>query len=499
MRAAIYVRVSTDFEEQETSLVHQRQFFESYVKEKGWDIHDIYTDIQSGTKNNRKELMRLIADAKSKNFDVILAKELSRLARNQTLALELKEVIERHKVHLITMDGAIDTTNGNTQMFGLYAWIYEQESQTTSKRMKMALKTKAKNGLYIGSIPPYGYQLKSGKLYVREDETPSIVKEIFVLYIQGNGFDAIARILYNRGVRTPSEVVNKKNAKPEWHGSTVRKILENIHYTGSLVTNRTSTISVTSTDRTINPKEEYLIVENKHAAIISKETFEIVQQLIYDRRKKNSRAHENKHLFTGVAYCSDCGSSLHYKKNRKGYICGKYNKLGKKACSDHHVLEQVLISTIQHDLGKLVEVYQDDIRLKDLEKVMKKDNTKIEKEQKKNVAEINKLKVQKDKALSKFIEEEITKENYNNYITNTDNEIAKLLEIQKQLEERLKGSMNTSHLDVLKETIEIALSFNELNRETINRFIEKIEIKEDKTIKLYYRFAVSDKLINELY
>lgn len=106
MRAAIYVRVSTDFEEQETSLVHQRQFFESYVKEKGWDIHDIYTDIQSGTKNNRKELMRLIADAKSKNFDVILAKELSRLARNQTLALELKEVIERHKVHLITMDGA---------------------------------------------------------------------------------------------------------------------------------------------------------------------------------------------------------------------------------------------------------------------------------------------------------------------------------------------------------------------------------------------------------
>src|SRR5690606_8179082 len=106
-------------------------------------------------------------------------------------------------------------------------------------------------------------------------------------------------------------------------------------------------------------KEEYLIVENKHAAIISKETFELVQQLIYDRRKKNSRAHENKHLFTGVAYCSDCGSSLHYKKNRKGYICGKYNKLGKKACSDHHVLEQVLISTIQHDLGKLVEVYQD--------------------------------------------------------------------------------------------------------------------------------------------
>jgi site-specific DNA recombinase len=136
-----------------------------------------------------------------------------------------------------------------TSMFGLFAWIYEQEAQRTSERIKAALGTMAKKGMFKGSNAPYGYTVEDGKLLVSDDGTPEVVKMIFNMYLEGNGFDAIARKLYNEGVKTPSQVAGKKNQTSLWHGSSVRKILENPHYTGNLVQNRSSTISVTNKRR----------------------------------------------------------------------------------------------------------------------------------------------------------------------------------------------------------------------------------------------------------
>ncbi|MCT4598367.1 MAG: recombinase family protein [Vallitalea sp.] len=141
-------------------------------------------------------------------FDILLAKELSRLARNQGLAMKLKQLLENNRIHLITFDNAINTLKGETQMFGLYAWMYEQEVERTSQRIKMTLKTRAKNGKHNGS-PPYGYKKEDGKLIVSDDETANIVRRLFREYLSGKGFDAISRGFYNDGIRTPSEVFGK--------------------------------------------------------------------------------------------------------------------------------------------------------------------------------------------------------------------------------------------------------------------------------------------------
>ncbi|KEQ21579.1 recombinase family protein [Paenibacillus tyrfis] len=143
MRCAIYVRVSTDKEEQKTSLENQRNLFVKYVSEKGWTIHEIYVEVESGTTSKRPELQRLIADAKAKKFDIIMSKELSRLARNGRLSYEIKDMAEQHNVHINTLDNAINTLEGNVHMFGLYAWMYEGESQRTSDRVKATFKLKA--------------------------------------------------------------------------------------------------------------------------------------------------------------------------------------------------------------------------------------------------------------------------------------------------------------------------------------------------------------------
>jgi site-specific DNA recombinase len=143
---------------EEFSYPHQELFFR-YVQEQGLDIYHIYVDVQTGTTAKRKNLQKMIQDAQEKKFDIILAKELSRLARNGELSYKIKNLCETKGVHIITLDNAINTLAGNTNMFGLYAWMYEQESQNTSNRVKETLRTRAKKGLYKGSNAPFGYEV----------------------------------------------------------------------------------------------------------------------------------------------------------------------------------------------------------------------------------------------------------------------------------------------------------------------------------------------------
>src|SRR5699024_8680074 len=279
MRCAVYIRVSTDKDEQKDSLKYQKELFYKFIEEKEWDIFEFYVDVQSGTTAKRENLQRMIQDAQDKKYDIILAKELSRLARNGELSYKIKNLCESQGIHIITLDNAINTLTGNTSMFGLYAWMYEQESQNTSNRVKETLRTRAKKGLFKGSTAPYGYEVKDGKLYVRKDETPDIVRRIYQEYIEGSGRQSICRRLYNEGVRTPAQVAGRINASDKWNDSTIRLILSNPHYTGDLVQGRTTTVSVTSKKRKEQPESKQFIIRNTHEAIISKDMFEHVQHL----------------------------------------------------------------------------------------------------------------------------------------------------------------------------------------------------------------------------
>ena len=216
-------------------------------------------------------MRELIEDAKQHNFYVILSKELSRLARNGKLSYEIKDIADKHNIHIITFDNAINSFEGNIHMFGLlYAWVYEQESQRTSERIKAALNTNAKKGDFQGSNAPYGYKLSDKKLYLADDNTLEIVKSIFELYLSGKGFDSIARSLSKKGYPTPAQVAQKSNVSRYWHCSTIKTILSNPYYTGVLVLGRETTRSVTSQSRHSVPTEKQIVVRNTQPPIISR-------------------------------------------------------------------------------------------------------------------------------------------------------------------------------------------------------------------------------------
>lgn len=497
MKCAVYIRVSTDREEQKTSLVNQRQLFEKYIQDKHWDLHDFYVDIESGTKAKRTNFQRMLEDAKAKKFNIILTKELSRLARNVKLAYQIKEIAENNNIEILSFDNSINTLENNTALFGAYAWIYEEESQRISRRMKSALKMSAERGRFKGSFAPYGYYVKDKKLYVRNDNTPNIVKRIFSDYLAGKGFDRIARELYNEGIPTPGQVANKADASDKWHGGSVRTILENPHYTGDLVQGRSTTISVTSNRRTHKSKEDYIIIKNAHEPIISKNDFEAVQQLIKSRKK--IRPHQNIHLFTNLLFCHDCGHGMHFKKNRKGYICGSFNRHGLKACSSHIVREKELVDLIITDLKAMLSTIENKKLLNELQKNVDIKKKRLENEAKRFSREIEKLNIRKSKALTKFINDDISKEDYNTFISMINDNINELTKKQKEYDSLISEKFNTDILNELYSLKDTIINLNELTPEILNRLIERIEIKADGTPKIFYRFSESSIYFSALF
>lgn len=452
MRCAIYIRVSTDKEEQKVSLKYQKELFYKFIAEKGWDIYEFYVDVQSGTTTKRKNLQRMIEDAQDKKFDIILAKELSRLARNGELSYKIKNLCENQGIHIITLDNAINTLTGNTNMFGLYAWMYEQESQNTRNRVKETLKTRAKNGLFKGSNPPYGYEVKDGKLYIRDDETPAIVQRIYKEYLEGSGHDSIARRLYNEGVRTPADVAGRKNTRDKWNDSTVKLILTNPHYVGDMVQGRTTTVSVTSKKRRIQEKNQMYIVENTHDPIISRDTFEAVQNFMKQRKKFITAP--KLHLFTNTLFCADCGKGMWFRSNRQNeYICGNYARHGKKACSAHTIKENFLKETILHDIRKLVQEIDKEHYLKELEVETKKSKKDIKQKLDRLNKQMDVLKNRKKNFIKMLADEKIKHDEYLEMVEDNNNELAQLVDKKNNMISMLESEQVMDNIDKLKQEL----------------------------------------------
>ncbi|WP_188725422.1 recombinase family protein [Lentibacillus populi] len=449
-------------------------------------IFNFYVDVQTGTTSKRKNLQKMIEDAKAKKFDVILAKELSRLARNGELSYQIKNLCENQGIHIITLDNAINTLTGNTHMFGLYAWMYEQESQNTSNRVKESVKSRATKGLFRGSIPPYGYELRDGRLFIRNDETPSIVKRIYDEYLAGSGRVSIAKRLYNEGIRTPAQVSGRSNASDKWHDTTLRLILTNPHYVGDLVQAKTATVSVTNKKRKIQPKEEQIIIPNTHEAIIPRDVFDAVQHQV--KLRKRYITAPKLHLFTNILFCSDCGSGLWYRANRQGYICGSYSRHGKKACSKHNIKESLLIDTIISDIKMLIEKINKENYIKELQSKTEKSKTKLQRKAEKYTKQIDVLKARKRKYIKLLADDQITQDDYLEIIESDNAELAMLVEKKSELLFSSESEQVFESIKKLKKELLQFLNFDELTPEMLHRLISRIEVKEDSTPVIHYRF-----------
>ena len=487
MRCAIYARVSTEMDGQKTSIDNQIKIFKDYAAQRNWEIVEIYEDKKSGTKNNRPGLKKLIEDGKKKVFDVILVKELSRLARNGALSYGLKDIFDLYNIHLVCLDNSVNTLEKNDSNYGLFAWLYEMESNNSSRRNKQAKRIKAKQGLFVGSNPPYGYISQKGKLVIRNDETPVVVKRIFNEYLEGRGMDTIAKGLFNDHIPTPSQIIRKKNASEIWHSSTIKNILTNRHYCGDLVQIREETISVRTIKRRTVDKDNQIIIRDTHEPIVSVETFNAVEKML-EKRTKAATA-PSTHLFSNLIYCQECGKGLWYRANSEHYRCGGYIRHGERYCLNKLPIRLNEIKrVIQNDLKELFHFFRDDSLINEFESKMNENRNRIEKAIKTTENKIGKLELNKRNYLDLYTEGIISKEDLIKYRNDASEEIEELNKSRSELSIELDNNSNGSYSLTLKKKLEKFLLVEELNKQMINTLVEKISWGQDGELRIHYSF-----------
>jgi len=349
-RVAAYARVSSGKDAMLHSLSAQVSHYSKFIQgHSEWIYAGVYADeAKTGTKDTREGFQHLIADCRAGKVDMILTKSISRFARNTVALLEIARECKVLGVDIYFEEQNIHTISGDGElMMTILASYAQEESLSTSENQKWRIRKNFAEGKpWSGTI--HGYQYENGK-YVIVSEEAALIQKIFQLYMEGHGYNAIAKRLNDEGFET-------RNGKP-WYQSTIMAILRNTAYTGDLLLQKTYRENHMTKRKRFNQGEHPMFwVEEAHEAIISKETFDAVQMEIVRRASGFNKPATDKpeHFFNGKLVCGVCGGSFHKKEAHGGFVwtCGIFNRFGKSACASKHIPEDILMSATVTALGQ---------------------------------------------------------------------------------------------------------------------------------------------------
>jgi len=306
IRVAAYCRVSTDHEDQQNSYATQIKYYTEYIgQHPDWVLADIYADEGiSGTKTDKREdFKRLVNDCRRGKVDRVIVKSVSRFARNTCDCLALVRLLKEYGTSVYFEEQRIDTANlSNELMLTMNGMAAQGESMAISKNLRWSYKRRMEKGEFVGCSAPYGYRLAdAGRTLTVYEPEAEVVRRIFDMYLSGLGKLAIANILNEEGIP-------RKHGRTKWHKDTINYILMNERYIGDALLQKQYTTEFPF--RMLRNKGEVpqYYVENSHPAIISRETFETVNQLVASRKPEDIPM--GQHILSGKLICPDCGHTF---------------------------------------------------------------------------------------------------------------------------------------------------------------------------------------------
>ena len=378
------------------------------------------------------------------------------------------------------------------------AVINDMYAKDTSNKVRSTILTKAINGECIKAFLPYGYKKDaSNKNKILVDENvANNVKMIFDLYKSGYSKTEIAKKLNELEIETPLKYKQANtnyynpnaNVTYKWNSTVINKILRNKIYIGDLVQMQYTKVNYKIKKIVKVAKDEQVVIQNNHEAIIDKNTFNTVQEMLDKKTNEWNYSTRKKHLLTGLVFCK-CGSRITYNKNHgkvSRCICSSYKKYGNKFCASIHLKESELIDIVSISLKKNINEY---LNFKDLKypTLQVKDNSKQE------LAKLSKKKKEINKTISNLYEDKMEG---NISIETFKVLIAKYEKQQKQLNSEIsllskeKENVEEFNPKQLVETMKNLLEFdtiNEENKSLVFKLIDKIIIDDDK-INISYKF-----------
>ena len=380
--AFLYERLSRDdnLEGESYSIGNQKKLLAKVAKEKGYtNLVHFLDDGISGVTMDRPGFVEMIRQLEQGKAAAVFVKDLSRLGRNYIEVGRLtEEFFPDHDIRLVAVSDNIDTAEGENELAPIRNLFNEWYARDISKKRRISNKIKGNAGEPMGQ-PPYGYikDPNDSKHWIVDDEAAQVVRRVYSMTLEGFGTEQIAAQLEKDDVLTPRAYWLTKGIKrpgkgkqqppTKWNSSTITKILSLQEYCGDILNFKTYSKSYKNKKRIDNDRENWVVFQDVHEAIIERAVYEQVQQKRGKIRKRRTNNGEHN-MFSGLLVCADCGSNLHFHFNQgnpeiKYFNCSNYKGNRGTCTSTHYVrvdfLEEVVLGEIRR-LTKFASLYEDE-------------------------------------------------------------------------------------------------------------------------------------------
>ena len=380
--AFLYERLSRDdnLEGESYSIGNQKKLLAKVAKEKGYtNLVHFLDDGISGVTMDRPGFVEMIRQLEQGKAAAVFVKDLSRLGRNYIEVGRLtEEFFPDHDIRLVAVSDNIDTAEGENELAPIRNLFNEWYARDISKKRRISNKIKGNAGEPMGQ-PPYGYikDPNDSKHWIVDDEAAQVVRRVYSMTLEGFGTEQIAAQLEKDDVLTPRAYWLTKGIKrpgkgkqqppTKWNSSTITKILSLQEYCGDILNFKTYSKSYKNKKRIDNDRENWVVFQDVHEAIIERAVYEQVQRKRGKIRKRRTNNGEHN-MFSGLLVCADCGSNLHFHFNQgnpeiKYFNCSNYKGNRGTCTSTHYVrvdfLEEVVLGEIRR-LTKFASLYEDE-------------------------------------------------------------------------------------------------------------------------------------------
>ena len=527
-KAGIYTRLSNErteeWREKSYSIETQILSCKEYALKENIDVLEVYTDYEySGTNFERPSFQNMMQDIRDRRINCIIIRDLSRLGREY---LEMGRLIDKVfpflGVRFISVNDKLDTVKETDSKKSfevtLKNIINDMYAKDISVKIKTSKHNRARNGYFIGSVPPYGYKIKKskeGQKLVIDENVRFIVEEMFDLTLQGKSQYEVAKHFNEKGY-APGMIyyktgrVYRENDDPEWNKGTISKMLTNPAYTGTLVQGVKQQNLAKGIKQHFVDESQYIICENAHEAIISKEVHERILRERRERKENHvfsspmhnfeNRDYENR--FKGLVINNNTGKELNrrtriYGKNRDRLYYSFQNerfsgsiKPEKSVFIMERDLDQAISDKISEFIMKTTSktkfVNRIKARFNKAIDTFKKD---IENLKRKNINEENIIqRAYEEYSLGKIDRDEylLRREIAQSHMATFDNEISAIeVNISKLKKERLKSTKWINDLYVSK-------NLEKLTGDLIHSLIEKIIVYDKHEFEIVFKFNIDN-------
>ena len=527
---ALYCRLSQDDGNvgDSMSIQSQKAILEKYAREIGKAAYSFYVDDgYSGTNFQRPSFQRMIADIEDGKIDTVITKDLSRLGRNYLESGAYIEVFfPQHHVRYIAVNDGVDSEqNGGLDITPFKNILNEFYSRDISKKVKSGKHIRALEGKFMGTTAPFGYMKDpQDKNHLIVDETTApTVRLLFSLALEGYGTNRIGKVLYERKIPKPGyykqEFFSQHDTGSDdywydWKQEVITRILRNPIYKGGMYVHSTSKQTFKCKGRGYIRRSDREILEDVHEAVVTKEVWQTVQDIIDRHTKVKPCTSGYENIFRGLLKCPDCGQTLLIHTDNRNpdrdlldktyYQCTTYRKKGANFCTAHRISAGNIENAIKADIDRhAIKAMKD--KEKFINNVLLSMNESSAERSEKVKAEIDKLKkrnaeldqmyirLYEDYSSGKLSEKKFTMMSAH-YEQEQDANEEKLSELERQHKAK---SVAVTNAEQFTESLAQCAGMKKLTATVLNTLIEKIEVhnpvmvngvKEQK-LTVYYKFV----------